>query len=440
MNTLLQQRGIMVVVTRAVLVVPSTTYRADGFFRAAASMGIEVAIASDADLAIGAMRAAGSRAKSGALGVVKVCLEDPEGAADVIERFARSTPLDAVVGVDERAGMVANAAAMRLGLPHNPPGAIAASRDKIAMRAAAARGGINQPELRVVTTVDDAREAARSIGLPCVVKPASLSGSRGVIRVDEERDLPGTLERVRKVLAAAGEDPCSPVLLEKFVPGAEVAVEGILDGGRLLPIAVFDKPDPLDGPYFEETLYVTPSRHEPAVLRRVLDAAEAAALALGLERGPVHAELRIDRGQPFFIELAARSIGGYCSRSVVAEGSWTLEELILSNALGWELPSLPEDSAQLVSGASGVMMIPIARSGVLQSVEGLVSARSVPMVTEVTIAVHSGQPVVALPEGDRYLGFIFARGPSAAEVEGAIRDAYAELDIRIVDVPGPIVE
>lgn len=429
----------MVIVARVLLVVPSTTYRAAGFLQAAVSMGAEVVIATDAEIVVGAT-GHGAGQGPASIGSVQVCLEDPEGAASAIEELAQRFPLDAVVAVDDRASIVANAAALRIGVPHNPPGAIAACRDKVAMRVAAARAGVSQPDFTVVTPGDDPGQAAAAIGLPCVVKPASLSGSRGVIRVDRELDLAGTVQRVRNVLAAAGEDPRSPVLVEKFVPGEEVAVEGILDEGRLLAVAVFDKPDPLDGPYFEETMYVTPSRHEASIQRRVIDTAAAAARALGLERGPVHAELRIDRGTPFFIELAARSIGGYCSRAVVADGSWTLEELILSSALGQGLPQPAAGSVQLVSEASAVMMIPIGRSGVLRSVGGLAEARSVPLVTEVTVAVHAGQAVVALPEGDRYLGFIFARGPTPFQVEQAIRDAYSELDIRIDDGLAPIVE
>ncbi|MDA8399996.1 MAG: ATP-grasp domain-containing protein [Actinomycetota bacterium] len=424
---------MMVSVPRVLLVVPSTTYRAADFLQAAATLGIDVAVATDAALAF--KDPLGDQTRS-----VKVCLEDLEGAGKAIAEFARRFPVDAVLAVDDRAGAVANAAASLLGLPHNPLEALVASRDKVAMRIACARAGVGQPGFEVVRPGDDVSTIAGALGLPCVVKPAMLSASRGVIRVDRAEDVPRTVERVRKILSSAGEDPSGPVLIERFVPGAEIAIDGILDQGSFVTVAIFDKPDPLDGPYFEETIYVTPSRLELCVQKRAIEVAHLAAIALGLSHGPVHAELRISAGKPYFIELAARSIGGLCSRSVAQGGAWTLEELILANAIGRGVPRPGKGAIQLASDASGVMMIPIEHSGVFESADGIAAARAVPGVTGVTITVHRGQPVVALPEGDRYLGFIFARGSTPEGVERALREAHAALGVRITDLHSSNVE
>jgi hypothetical protein len=217
-----------------------------------------------------------------------------------------------------------------------------------------------------------------------------------------------------------------PVLVEEYVPGVEVAVEGLLRGGELELLAVFDKPDPLVGPYFEETIYVTPSRLDGATLARVGDVAARACAAIGLVEGPVHAELRIDGARVWVIEVAARSIGGLCARALRFGAGIALEEVILRHALGMPLDGLTREHA-----ASGVMMLPIPHAGVLRAVDGQGAARAVPGVTGVEITVPRGRRVVPLPEGDRYLGFVFARGETPADVEGALRIAYDALEIHI---------
>jgi biotin carboxylase len=267
---------------------------------------------------------------------------------------------------------------------------------------------------------------ARDVGLPCVVKPLGLSGSRGVIRADDAEQARLTAERVRGILAAAQEPPGAPLLLESYLPGAEVAVEGLLRGGRLEVLAVFDKPDPLEGPYFEETIYVTPSRLPPERLRRVAELVAAAASALGLREGPVHAEIRLDGDRAWVLELAARSIGGLCSRALRFGAGISLEEVILRHAL-----ALPLGAHKRERTASGVMMLPIAEAGTLREVGGVAAARAVPGVQDVHITIPRGRPVVPLPEGDRYLGFVFARGETPEQVESALRRAHAALEVRV---------
>ena len=264
------------------------------------------------------------------------------------------------------------------------------------------------------------------VGLPCVVKPVGLSGSRGVIRANDGEQVRLTVERVRGILAAAQEPPEAPLLVESYLPGAEVALEGLLRGGGLEVLAVFDKPDPLEGPYFEETLYVTPSRLPMTVLAEVEAVTARAAQALGLREGPIHAELRVDGERVSVLELAARSIGGLCSRALRFGAGVSLEQVILRHAVGLGLEDLAREAT-----AAGVMMIPIPGAGVLRAVEGEQQARAVEGIGGLEITIARGRPVVPLPEGDRYLGFMFARGASPDAVERSLRVAHGLLRIRI---------
>jgi len=409
-------------VERLLLVLPSATYRAPDFLSAARDLGVAVTVASERRAAMSA--AMGERS-------LTVSLSDPARAAAQIAERARETPFAAIVGVDDQGVMAAALGAERLGLAHNPPAAVARTRDKAAMRRALAAAGVRQPRFALLAAGVDAAAVAGQVGLPCVIKPLGLSGSRGVIRADDGEQARAAEERIRAILAAAGEPADASLLLESYLPGEEVAVEGLLRGGRLEVLAVFDKPDPLEGPYFEETLYVTPSRLSAAVLSEVKAVTARAADALGLREGPVHAELRVDGEQVSVLELAARSIGGLCSRALRFGAGVSLEQVILRHALGLGLEDIVREST-----ASGVMMIPIARAGVLGVVEGQEDARAVDGIRGLEITIARGRPVVPLPEGDRYLGFMFARAASADAVERCLRAAHARLRIRI-EPPAP---
>jgi biotin carboxylase len=393
------------------LLLPTATYRAEDFLAAAEAVGAEVVVASERRQALGG--AMGDRA-------LRVDLRRPERAAEAVVELAERVGLDAVVAVDDGGVATAALAGERLGLPHNPPAAAAATRDKVAMRRGFDAAGIPQPEFRVLRPGDD----AGAVDLPAVLKPVALSASRGVIRADDPAAARAAEARIRAILADAGEDPEGPILAETYAPGAEVAVEALLRGGELEVLAVFDKPDPLEGPYFEETIYVTPSRLAPERLRRLEQTAAAAAAALGLREGPVHAELRVAGDRIRMLELAARSIGGLCSRALRFGAGISLEEVILRHALGLPLGDHAREQA-----ASGVMMLPIRRAGTLREVRGLDAARAVPGVSDVRITIAPGRPVVPLPEGDRYLGFAFARGGTPAQVEAALRAADAALAV-----------
>ena len=396
---------------RVLLLLPTETYRAKDFLDAARRL--------DVDVVVGSPR---RQAMAGAMGdrAVVVPLENVVAAVQVIAALHDRLALDAVLAVDDQGLVVAAAAAARLGFAHNPVDAVAATRDKAALRARLAAGAVAQPAYRVVPPSESVAAAAVQIGYPCVVKPVSRSGSQGVIRADDEVEAEAAAERARAIVG-----PVEPLLVEAFVPGTEVAVEALLVGGALQVLAVFDKPDPLDGPFFEETIYVTPSRQSGPVQASIAGTVAAAVAALGLREGPVHAELRVGRdGRPVVIEVAARSIGGLCARALRFGAGVSLEEVIVRHAVGAGLDGLRREAQ-----ASGVMMLPIRAGGVLERVSGQAEALAVDGVVGLEISIARGRAVVPLPEGDRYLGFVFARGATPADVELALRRAEAALDV-----------
>jgi biotin carboxylase len=410
-------------VARVLLLLPSATYRASDFLAAAAALGVEVVVGSEH-----------RQAMAGAMGdrALVVPLSQPDEATAAILALHGRLPLDAVVAVDDQGVLIAAMASRAMGFPHNQPEAVARTRDKAAMRAALASADVRQPDYRIVDGHDgDVVALATEVGLPCVIKPVAMSASRGVIRVDTGAEAAAAEARVRAILREAGEDPEGPLLIERFVAGTEVAIEGMLRGGHLEVLAVFDKPDPLDGPYFEETIYVTPSRHPAQTVKAAERLVAGAVEAIGLVEGPVHAEARIDgEGTPWLLEVAARSIGGLCGRTLRFGTGVTLEELILRHALG-----LPDDRLHADGSAAGVMMLPIPAAGVLERVGGRGEALAVPGIEGLEISVPPGRAVRPLPEGDRYLGFLFARAATPEAAEAALRQAHAALDIVITARP-----
>ncbi len=317
---------------RLLLLLPTTTYRATAFVEAALRLDCDLTVASDYAIVFAARRP--DR-------LVTFDFGDVGRAADQAKAFAATHPRAAVVGVDDDTAVVATAIAAALGLPHNPVEAVQAARDKHRQRELHERAGVPVPASRLHAVEESADEVARTAPYPCVLKPLCLSASRGVIRADHPRAFVAAHATLTGILAqpdvAALGASARQYLVEEFVPGPEVALEGMLEGGRLHVLALFDKPDPLDGPFFEETIYVTPSRLPEAAQRSFADCAARAAAALGLVTGPIHAELRHNDRGPWLIEIAARPIGGRCSR-VLRFGPGrdvaSLEELILRQAGG----------------------------------------------------------------------------------------------------------
>lgn len=300
------------------------------------------------------------------------------------------------------------------------------------MRERFKQAGVPQPLYDLFSIDNDLNVIAARITYPCVVKPLTLSASRGVIRANNEAEFIAAFQRVMKIVQMpdiAKDDSMQKLLVEEYISGTEVAVEGLLSKGKLRVLAIFDKPDSLEGPFFEETIYVTPSRLPMDNQRKIAVCVQQATKALGLEEGPIHAELRINEQGFWVLEIAARSIGGYCSRSIRCTNGReqvSLEELILRQALGMETYSFQREPQ-----AAGVMMMPIPRAGVLQEVNGLQSAKGVSHIEDVIISIPIGQQVVPLPEGSRYLGFIFARAHRPNDVEKALREAHAQLQFEV---------
>jgi biotin carboxylase len=408
-------------VARLLLLVPSATYRARDFLDAARALGVDVVIGTEEPHALHEIM--GSR-------TLEVPLDDPAEAARVIVAHDAVAPLDAVIAVDDVGTLVAAEASALLGLRHNPPDAVASARDKLAMRARLAAFEVPQPAFAALAAgagPEEIAAVADAVGFPCVIKPTTLSGSQGVLRADTPEQAVAVAGRVRRIATAAGVEVDAPLLVERFAPGPEVAVEGLIVSGELQILAVFDKPDPLDGPAFEETIYVTPSRLAPDDQAAVVSATAAATAALGLVDGPVHAEARVQDARATVIEVAARTIGGLCSRALSFSTGRSLEELVIAHALG-----LPLGTTSAL-GASGVLMVPIPRAGTLVGVDGQDEARQVPGVSDVQITIASGRTVAPVPEGNRYLGFVFARDRTPARVEKALRRAWSCLDVRVDD-------
>jgi biotin carboxylase len=294
--------------------------------------------------------------------------------------------------------------------------------------------GIPVPRHKVFPLDGDPREFAKQVVYPCVVKPLILSASCGVIRANDEEEFSGAFRRVGALLTNLGlverDEQARWILVEDFVPGIEVALEGLLTQGALQSLAMFDKPDPLNGPFFEETIYITPSRLSSDLQQKVVACAARTAQALGLREGPVHGEFRVNENGVWVIELAARSIGGRCSKTLDFASGTSLEELILRHALRMPLPPLTGQEQ-----AAGVMMLPIPYGGMLHDVRGQAEARAVPGVEELTITAEPGDELVPLPEGTRYLGFLLARGTTPEEVERSLRDAHRRLTVVISAAP-----
>ncbi len=407
---------------RVLLLLSRTSYRAEAFVAAAHRLDVDVTVGSNHKQALADLTPGGS---------LMLGVEYVDRAVAVIVRFASYYPLAAIVAAEDDFAQVAAAASEALGLTHHPLEAVRSARNKAVMRQRLEAAGLPSPWFHVASVDDDAEAAAANARYPCVLKPLALSASRGVIRADTPAEFGRAWSRIRAILAqhdavTRSGHAVAEILIEAYMPGREVAVEGIVVGGELRTLAVLDKPDPMEGPYFEETILVTPSRLPDGVQRDIVSCVQRSVAILGLDDGPIHAELRVDGERASLLEIAPRSIGGRCSTILRFEPEATLEELILHHALG-----MPIDEYSRAPGAGGVMMLPILEAGVLREVGGSEAALEIPGVEGLEITIPVGQKVVPLPEGNRYLGFLFARAATSDQVEAALRAAYARLDVKV---------
>jgi biotin carboxylase len=405
---------------RLLLFAATTGYQIRVFAEAARRLGVEATLAAD-------------RCNR---------LDDPWGDHSIAVKFDYRMPqsvetfrgmrFDGVAAVGDRPAVLAAEVAAMLGIPFHPPAAAYACQDKYVARQLYQAAGLPVPAYFRAALTEDAGALARRAPYPCVLKPLGLSASRGVIRANNQAEFVAAFERIRALLE---KNPDLRRLrqralqVESYIEGREFAIEGLVTNGSFQSLAIFDKPDPLTGPFFEETIYVTPSREPAATQEALLDAAGRAVRALGLRHGPAHLEMRWNEEGVWMLDAAARPIGGLCAKALrfrLAGGSAPLEELVIRHALGEDV-----SGARLEGPASGVMMVPIPKGGIYESVEGLERARAIPGIEDVIVTAKPGQRLVPLPEGSSYLGFIFARGNSGREVELALRRSHTELRFHI---------
>jgi biotin carboxylase len=411
---------------KRVLVLATTTgYQTRMFARAAERQGVELIYATDrCDQLEDPWRDA----------AIAVRFHDQSRSIDAVLNALDRRPIDGILAVGDRPTVMAAQLGQALHLPSHTPDAVAAARDKRIARERFRAGGLLVPQSLAVSMRVDPQTVLPRVRFPAVLKPTVLSGSRGVIRADDSGDFVAAFTRIRRLLESPDvvemRDPGAELIqIEEYIPGAEFALEGLLDRGRFRTIALFDKPDPLDGPFFEETIYVTPSRVDAGTQTQIELAVRRAAQSLGLEHGPVHAEVRVNSKGPYVLEVAARPIGGLCAKTLrfeQGEQRIGFEELLVLHAAGE-----PVEQWRREPLASAVMMIPIPRSGTFRGVDGMQAAAAVRYIDEIEITAKTDQQLLALPEGSSYLGFIFARAAAPAEAEAAVREAHGRLRFTI---------
>ena len=407
---------------RLLILASKLGYQTRGFAEAAEKLGVEVIFGTDRCHQLDDPW--GDRA-------LALHFEKPSEAAEEIARDLRANPPHAVIALGDRPTPAAAYAAQAFGIRGNPPKAVEICRNKLRQRETLAQAGLRVPQFFSFSASEDLAQAAARAKFPCVVKPTVLAASQGVIRANNAVEFEWAVRIIRGLLEspeiqAQREAGLDQLLAETYIPGMEVALEGLLENGVLRTLAIFDKPDPLEGPFFEETIYVTPSRLREEKQAAIRDCAQRSVTALGLVTGPVHAEFRVNDDGPWVLEIAPRPIGGLCSRALrFGKARISLEELLIRQALD------PGGSdVERETGASGVMMIPVPRSGIFDGVDGIEDAENVPGVTEVRITARLHDYVAAWPDGSSYLGFIFARTESPEAAEAALRSAHGKLQFR----------
>jgi biotin carboxylase len=404
---------------RLLLLASKAGYQMRSFVEAAKRLGVDVTVGSDRCHQLD---------DPWSDGAVPLHFEQPEQAAQRLAEAVRTTPVRAILALGDRQTVTAAYAARILGLRYNSPESVENCRSKLRQREVLRDAGLPVPEFFSFPLTEPLDTVLPRVSFPSVLKPLRLAASQGVIRANDAPEFATAVERIRHLLSspeirATREPELDRLLVERYIPGAEVALEGLLEQGTLRVLALFDKPDPLEGPYFEESIYVTPSRLPTEMQTRIFDCAAHAVRALGLSEGPLHCEFRVNEGDPWVLEVAPRPIGGFCSRTLrFGPHRIFLEELLVGHAMGLAGVEIPRESL-----AAGVMMIPVPRSGVFEGAEGVERAAATPGVDEVQITARLRDFIAAWPEGSTYLGFIFARGGTPAEVEAALRRAHGAL-------------
>ncbi len=411
--------------SRILILASKLGYQTRSFAETARALGVEVVFASDR---------CDQLEDPWSDGAMAVRFDRPEDAARRIVQQSLVRPLDGLIALGDRPAASAAFVARAIRIPYNSPAAVENCRSKLRQREVLREAGLPVPGFFCFRLDKRVEKILPRVHFPCVVKPLRLAASQGVIRANNPEEFQAAVERIQSLLnspeiQATREGELDRVLVERYIPGAEVAVEGLLTRGKLRTLAIFDKPDALEGPYFEETIYVTPSRQPEEMQERIADCAAATVRALGLTHGPVHAEFRVNEQGPWVLEVSPRPIGGLCSRALrFGPQLIPLEELLVRHAMG-----LPDSDLDRESEASGVMMVPVPKTGVLEGVEGVEKARATPHVDGVEITARLHDFIAAWPEGSTYLGFIFARAKSPEEVEATLRLAHSVLKFEMIE-------
>ena len=396
------------------IIAPHGSYRTFAFIQAAENLGINTLIASEGKHSVISAYAEG----------IHVDFTSPESVYDELEKAIKGYDIRGVVATDDYTTELAAKIARLLDLPHNIPEAVKLTQRKDLARDCLEKYRVNKPNHLRIDLKLELKPQLSNIKFPVVVKPISLSASKGVIRANNEVEAFEAVQRIEKLLQSMndiGTDAKRYLLIEEFISGPEVAVEGMLQHGQLHLLTIFDKPDPLDGPYFEETYYTMPTVLDRAMQDKIIQLLQEACMAYGLTEGPIHAECRIHNGEVYLLEMAARTIGGLCAKLLSVGTGYSLEELVLAHAMDAPLEIKPAEQA------AGVLMIPIPKAGVLKRIEGLLEAQALPFIDEINIQIREGHELIPLPEGSSYLGFIFAYAGNAVQVEQALREAHAKL-------------
>ena len=407
---------------RVLILLAKTTYRAKSFMEAGRKLGLEISVGSNHQQSLSELVPGSS------------LLLDPDDIITSVKgivEFNSRYELSGVVAAEDDFAILAAAAAETIGLVQHSLKGVSAVRNKGSMRERLAGKEGHAIWFQSCDLSEDINSILETTRFPCVVKPVSLSGSRGVTRCNNSEEFMIAWTRLKKILASEGlgkgsDESLGEVVIEEYLEGREVAVEGIMDEGRLMLIGILDKPDPMEGPFFEETILITPSRLSALLQNKLMERTEQIAVSLGLENGPIHAEFRVKREEINLLEIAPRSIGGYCSRIFRFQPESTLEELILRHSLGRQV-----DHYRSQGGSEGVFMLPVPKEGKLHNVFGIEEARSVKGIKDVEITLPTGAQVLPLPDGNQYLGFLFAKGKNPEFVESALREAFSILSVEI---------
>jgi len=403
-----------------ILIIPSASYRTSAFINAVEKLDLKVLVISDK-----------SQVFSGKYpdNLMIMNFHHWKDRLDEISEWSERNGLKAVIGVDEESIVLAANISKYLKVEHNPVESVLLTKDKYLMRIELKKAGVNSPWFKRFSIHDSPNKKINEICFPCVIKPTFLSASRGVIRVNTIKELSNGFETLSELLSLEelrkrGGEQSDWILVEEYIPGKEVAIEGIVSEGKLKVLAVFDKPEPLVGPIFEETIIVTPSILPKKTLYSLFETAQIAVNALGIVKGPVHIEIRINSSGNYILECASRSIGGICSNVLEFQDGMSLEELILRSYLGRNV-----EKTKLTDTAKGVMMMPNEKRGILKEIIGVEDALNVKGVTDLQITLKPGEKLEPLPKGDRYLGFIFAEDKDQELVIKALKNAWSKIAV-----------